>query len=97
MQNREGGDEARQRSETVGGVLTLTCVKCGLEQHLDAGPPPADLVCEKCGGTVFRSFFTPESADEAARDFEETTGRDTRTDQASTDTRPGDLIDLNRD
>ena len=78
------------------GVLTLVCFKCGTEYYFAEGEPPADLTCEKCGNTVFRSFFST-SNDEAADDFEETTGRDLDPDDAEGDVLPGDVLDLNRD
>jgi hypothetical protein len=95
-QNQTGRSGARSAGQDQ-GVLTLTCAQCGFERFVDSGPPPANLSCEKCGGTVFRSFFSPAPASDAARDFEESTARDTRTDQASSDTRPGDLLDLERE
>lgn len=82
---------------TAGGVLTLVCFKCGNEYHFDEETPPDDLSCDKCGGTVFRSFFSPDPADEVARDFADSTERDLDTDQPSTDTMPGDVADLNPD
>jgi predicted nucleic acid-binding Zn-ribbon protein len=81
--------------ESAGGVLTLVCLTCGKEYYFDSVPPSARQKCEKCGGSVFRSFHSPES-DEASDDFRETTERDLSTDQPATDTRPGDLMDLDR-
>jgi len=98
MNEQSEKDRAGARSASdERGVLTLTCAQCGLERFVDSGPPPANLSCEKCGGTVFRSFFSPARASEAARDFEDVTARDTRTDQSSSETRPGDLLDLERE
>jgi hypothetical protein len=77
------------------GVLTLVCFTCGREYHFDEGPPD-DLTCEKCGGTVFRSFFSADPSDEVARDFADSTERDLDPDDPATDTMPGDVIDLNR-
>jgi DNA-directed RNA polymerase subunit RPC12/RpoP len=79
------------------GLLTLVCFKCGKEYYFDDGSPPEDLTCEKCGNTVFRSFFSPDPSDEAARDFVDSTARDLDPDDAETDTLPGDVLDLNRD
>lgn len=78
------------------GVLTLICFQCGKELHFESQPPD-DLECEKCGGTVFRSFFSPDPADDAARDFVDSTARDMNPDDPGTDTMPGDILDLNRD
>jgi DNA-directed RNA polymerase subunit RPC12/RpoP len=90
---RGGGADSAPPAE---GVLTLVCFKCGREYHFDSTPPD-DLTCEKCGGTVFRSFFSPDPSDAAARDFIDSTARDLDPDQPSTDTMPGDVLDLNRD
>lgn len=79
------------------GVLTLVCLTCGREYFFDDAAPPAGIACDKCGGTVFRDFFTPREDDEAANDFNETTDRDLDPDDAEGDALPGDVIDLNRD
>jgi hypothetical protein len=97
----EGGGSAGATSgagtePAAEGVLTLVCFQCGKELHFES-EPPEDLACEKCGGTVFRSFFSPDPADEAAQDFADTTERDLDPDDPGTDTMPGDVLDLNRD
>jgi len=99
-QSREstgGGAQGGTVEPRAEGVLTLVCFKCGKEYHFSDGSPPEDLTCEKCGGTVFRSFFSPEPGDEAAEDFRDSTERDLDTDDPATDTMPGDVLDLNRD
>jgi tryptophanyl-tRNA synthetase len=58
-------------------------------------PPPEDLRCEKCGGSVFRSFHS-SIGDEAADDFRDSTERDLNPDDAEGDALPGDVMDLNR-
>ena len=73
-------------------VLTEICVKCGNEYYFSNGERPEELKCEKCGGTVFRSFAS--GGGEASEDFEESTGRDLNSDDAEGDTLPGDLLDL---
>jgi len=98
----EPGAEARtraagQREAPGDGVLTLVCFKCGAEYHFADRSPPDDLRCDRCEGTVFRSFFTPEAGDEAAAEFRDSTARDMDPDDPSTDTMPGDVLDLNRD
>lgn len=90
-------DAERGGQGDEGGVLTLTCLKCGQQYYFSDGPPPPGIICEKCGNGVFRDFYSPPGGDEAAEDFEETTGRDLNTDDAEGDTLPGDLLDLNRD
>jgi len=87
----------RENRDDEGGVLTLVCVTCGQEYYFASSQPPAEMICEKCGNGVFREFFSPPAGDEAAEDFEETTGRDLDPDDAEGDTLPGDVLDLNRD
>ena len=81
-------------SEPVGEVLTLVCENCGKDYFFDVEPPPADMKCEKCGGTVFRSFHT-SVGDEASDDFRDSTERDLDPDDAEGDVLPGDVMDLN--
>jgi hypothetical protein len=78
------------------GVLTLVCLQCGKEYFFSESPPEG-LSCEKCAGTVFRSFYSPEEGDEAAEDFRDSTSRDLDPDDAEGEAMPGDVIDLNRD
>ena len=78
-----------------GGVLTRVCVTCGKENYLTATDTQVQTTCEKCGSTVFREFFTHTDEDEAATDFEDSTGRDLDADDAEGDAMPGDVIDLN--
>ena len=80
--------------EPVQEVLTLICEKCGKDYFFEDEPPPEDMKCEKCGGTVFRSFDS-SVGDEAADDFRDSTERDLDPDDAEGDTLPGDLMDLN--
>jgi hypothetical protein len=87
--------EAAPGAEGVESVLTLVCEKCGKDYFFQDDPPPDDLTCEKCGGTVFRAFHST-IGDEAADDFRDSTERDLRADDAEGDTLPGDLMDLNR-
>lgn len=88
--------ENQQNQGEPADLLTMVCVKCGKEYFFENQDPPEGLTCEKCGGTVFRSFDTV-SGDEAAEDFAETTERDLGTDDSGTETMPGDVLDLNRD
>ena len=84
-----------QRNSMSDGVLVQVCVECGNEYFYDDAPPPADQKCEKCGNTVFRSFFSATDGDEVVADFEETTGRDVTTEDPATEVTRGDLQDLN--
>ncbi len=80
--------------EPAQGVLTLVCFKCGKEYFFADQDPPQEMTCEKCGNTVFRSFFSP-IGDEVADDFRDSTERDLAPDSTAEDTAPGDVIDLN--
>ncbi|WP_325307138.1 hypothetical protein [Longimicrobium sp.] len=76
-------------------MLTLVCEKCGKDYFFEDEPPPPEMKCEKCGGTVFRSFYD-SVGDEAADDFRDSTERDLDPDDAEGDVMPGDIMDLNR-
>jgi hypothetical protein len=91
-----GRDDLSGNGDESAGVLTLVCLKCGKEYYFTDADPPSGMICEKCGNTVFRNFFSAEEGDEAAEDFEESTARDMDPDDAEGDTLPGDVIDLNR-
>ena len=76
------------------GMLTLVCITCGDEMFFTTRPP-ANNPCSRCGGTVFRSFFTPTVRDEATESMLEETTRSISLDGGSTDSTAGDLRDLN--
>lgn len=76
------------------GVLTLVCLTCGNEKSFDA-EPPNHLVCDRCGGIVFRNFFTPVEPDEATISQLEETARSIALDESSSDISPDELRDLN--
>lgn len=82
-------------SEPMGTVLTLVCEKCGKDYFFDDEQPEPGMKCEKCGGTVFRSFHETVG-DEASDDFRDSTERDLDPDDAEGDVMPGDIMDLNR-
>ena len=82
------------RDEPTEGVLTRVCLTCGQEYYLTGGDAGGKMVCEKCGSTVFREFFSHTEGDEAASDFAESTDRDLDPDDAEGDAMPGDVIDL---
>src|SRR5919202_4093454 len=76
------------------GLLTLVCLTCG--NHIDfEDTPPAGLTCERCGGTVFRNFFTPTERDEATISQLEETARSIAFDEESPDISADELHDLN--
>jgi hypothetical protein len=87
--------EANERSDRAQGILTQVCVNCGKEYFYDQVEPPRELVCERCGNGVFRSFFDVTGGSEVEQDFQDVTGRDTATDDPATDITAGDLFDLN--
>ncbi|CAN5711005.1 hypothetical protein BH23GEM6_BH23GEM6_23060 [soil metagenome] len=90
-----GLESAGGASEPAEGVLTLVCLQCGKEYFFTDTAPPDGITCEKCGGSVFRNFFSAEG-DEVADNFRDETERDLDPDDPEGDTLPGDLIDLNR-
>ena len=76
------------------GVLTLVCLTCGNHKYFDDAPPTA-VTCERCGGTVFRNFFTPTERDEATISQLEETARSIALDEESPDISADELRDLN--
>ena len=76
-------------------VLTLVCLTCGKEYYFEDEAPEPNLMCEKCGGTVFRAFDT-SVGDEVVDDFRDSTERDLDPDDAEGDALPGDVMDLNQ-
>ena len=87
--------ENRNDDGLADGVLVQVCVECGKEYFYDETPPPAEQKCERCGNTVFRSFFDVTEEDEVVADFHDTTDRDLTTEDPATDVARGDLYDLN--
>ena len=81
--------------DVPGSVLTLVCEKCGKDYFFEDEAPEPGMKCEKCGGTVFRSFHETVG-DEARDDFRDSTERDLDPDDAEGDVMPGDIMDLNR-
>ena len=87
------GDPPRGREPRT-EVLTLVCENCGKDYFFEDEQPEPGMKCEKCGGTVFRSFHTTVG-DEASDDFRDTTERDLDPDDPEGDVLPGDVMDLN--
>jgi hypothetical protein len=75
------------------GLLTLVCLSCGNERTFDQAVPDA-VTCEKCGGSVFRSFATPTEPDDATIATLEEQARSISYGDSSPDTGPGDVRDL---
>jgi hypothetical protein len=91
-----GTDRARPATDRGGpvGLLTLVCLTCGNHKYFEETPPPA-VTCERCGGTVFRNFFTPTERDEATLSQLEETARSIALDEESPDITADELRDLN--
>jgi DNA-directed RNA polymerase subunit RPC12/RpoP len=60
------GAELRREmaSPTIASVTTMVCLTCGAEQFFDDAVP-ANLKCQRCSSTVFRTFDTPTERNEA--------------------------------
>ncbi|HEX7118338.1 MAG TPA: hypothetical protein VF212_06095 [Longimicrobiales bacterium] len=92
----EPGHEARgQIGRPADGVLVQVCLECGKEYIFDERQPSGDLVCEKCGNAVFRSFFTVTGYDETEADFTRSTERDLAPNDDESDVTRSDILDLN--
>ena len=76
------------------GVVTLVCLTCGKEKFYEQSPPPPVVTCDQCGGTVFRQFATPTEPDEATIAALEEQARSIAYGDASPDTAPDDVRDL---
>jgi hypothetical protein len=70
------------------------CLTCGNQLNFDAAPP-ANVTCARCGGTVFRNFFTPTERDDATISQLEETARSIALDEESPDISADELRDLN--
>jgi hypothetical protein len=75
------------------GLITLVCITCGNEKFYDQQVPDS-VKCDKCGGSVFRSFATPTEPDEASIAALDEQARSISYGDSSPDTTMGDLRDL---
>jgi DNA-directed RNA polymerase subunit RPC12/RpoP len=75
------------------GVVTLVCLTCGNELFFDKTVPD-DVTCERCGGSVFRTFATPTERDDASIAQLEDQARSISYGDSSPDTSEGDVRDL---
>ena len=75
------------------GLVTLVCITCGNEKFYSQAVPNA-VTCNKCGGTVFRNFATPTEPDDATIASLEEQARSISYGDASPETLPGDVRDL---
>ena len=89
-------DMAAPTAEDSAEILTLVCFKCGTEYYFSDGSQPQEMTCEKCGNTVFREFDTPAADDEAAASAAEEQARSMAYGDASPDTAPGEVMDLDQ-
>ena len=80
------------RNET-NGLVTLVCITCGREQFHSRSVPQS-TVCDKCGGTVFRTFATPTEPDDATIASLEEQARSVSYGDPSPDSTRGDVRDL---
>lgn len=95
MAKKSEEQKAAPADSMADGVLVQVCVECGKEYFYDDQPPPSEQKCERCGNTVFRSFFDVTDGDEVVADFRETTDRDITPEDPATEVSRGDLYDLN--
>lgn len=82
------------RNETS-GLITLVCITCGREQFHTRSVPQS-TVCDKCGGTVFRTFATPTEPDDATIASLEEQARSVSYGDPSPDSTGGDARDLDQ-
>src|SRR5829696_1270383 len=68
MAKKKEEQQAAPASSLADGVLVQVCVECGKEYFYDDTPPSAEQKCERCGNTVFRSFFDVTDGDEVVAD-----------------------------
>lgn len=83
-----------EKNRLTQGVLVQVCIACGKQYSFDRQEPPAGLTCDRCGNTVFRSFFEAVPGDDVTADFRAATERDVTTEDPATDVTRGDLRDL---
>ena len=92
----EAGREAVGRvGEPAQGVLVQVCLTCGKEYMFADRAPRGDLVCERCGNAVFRSFFSVAGYDEVEADFLAATERELTPDADESEVTRTDILDLN--
>jgi DNA-directed RNA polymerase subunit RPC12/RpoP len=89
------GDALRREmaKPTIASVTSMVCLTCGAEQFFE-GAVPAHLKCTRCGSTVFRSFDTPTERDEATIAHLEEEARSVQFGDASPQTAPEEVRDL---
>jgi hypothetical protein len=83
----------QDRDRGPSGVTTMVCLTCGNEKTFDDRVPKA-LKCDKCGNTVFRQFDTPTEPDDATISQLEEQARSMSYGDASPQTSPDEVRDL---
>ena len=78
-----------------GRVQVHVCVACGSERIIEEGETASTAPCPRCGNQVFRAFYDTARPGSAETDFNDSTQRDTATNEPAPDTTAGDLTDLN--
>ena len=88
------GDALRREfSAPIPSVTTMVCLTCGAEQFFEQ-EVPANLRCARCQSTVFRAFDTPTARDEATIAHLEEEARSIQYGDASPQTAPEEVRDL---
>lgn len=80
-------------NKETSGIVTLVCITCGREQF-HAHSVPQSTVCDRCGGTVFRTFATPTEPDDATIASLEGQARSVSYGDPSPDSTRGDVRDI---
>jgi DNA-directed RNA polymerase subunit RPC12/RpoP len=80
-------------NKETSGIVTLVCITCGREQF-HAHSVPQSTVCDRCGGTVFRTFATPTEPDDATIASLEEQARSVSYGDPSPDSTRGDVRDI---
>ena len=81
------------RNEGPSGIVTMVCITCGNQEFFDE-QVPSSIKCDKCGSSVFRQFATPTEPDEAAVAQLEEQARSMSYGDASPQSSPDEVRDL---
>jgi DNA-directed RNA polymerase subunit RPC12/RpoP len=92
-QEARGDDLRREFAAPIPSVTTMVCLTCGAEQFFEENVPTS-LKCPRCGSTVFRAFDTPTARDEATIAHLEEEARSIQYGDASPQTAPEEVRDL---
>ena len=92
-QETRGDALRREFAAPIPSVTTMVCLTCGAEQFFEH-QVPANLRCPRCQSTVFRTFDTPTARDEATIAHLEEEARSIQYGDASPQTAPEEVRDL---